>query len=327
MITKPFGKTWVGLKVIQLLLNKKPTLSVIIVVPTDALKEQWLKLVDSWGFGLNCKIFVINTIIKEEHTTDLLILDEEHRYASDTFKQVFEKVKYKLVLGLTATIERLDGKHEILKKYCPVVDTVTLLEATANGWVSPYKEYQVLLEVDDINIYKQFNKDFTSHFEFFQFKWDLAMKMVGPNAYKARIAYRDLLCPNGTKEEKSKVLKNIMYHSMGFMRAIQNRKAFINNHPKKLEITRKIIEQRPMSQIITFSNNIKMAESIGIGAVYSGKDSKKKGRITMDEVNSGNIKVLNTIQKCNEGISVNNLSVAIMLGIDSSKIKAVQRVK
>lgn len=160
----------------------------------------------------------------------------------------------------------------------------------------------------------------------FQFNWDLVMSMIGPNGYKARLAYRDKLCPYGNKEEKSKVLKNIMYHSQKFMRALQNRKAFINNHPKKLEIARKIIQARPMSQIITFSNNIKMAESIGIGEVYSGKDSKKKGRATLEEVNSGNIRVLNTIQKCNEGISINNLSVAIMLGIDSSKIKAIQRV-
>ena len=39
------------------------------------------------------------------------------------------------------------------------------------------------------------------------------------------------------------------------MRAVQKRKAFINNHPKKLELTRKIINARPFSKIITFSND------------------------------------------------------------------------
>ena len=67
-----------------------------------------------------------------------------------------------------------------------------------------------------------------------------------------------------------------------------------------------------------------MAEQIG-GPVYSGKDSKKKGRITMEEFIAQDAGVLNTIQKCNEGLNVPGLSVAIMLGIDSSKIKAVQR--
>lgn len=212
-------------------------------------------------------------------------------------------------------------------KYCPPVDTITMIEARTNGWVSEYKEYQVIIQVDDIDVYKQYNKEFTAHFEFFQFSFDLAMSMVGPNGYKARLAYRDKLCPTGSKEEKSKVLKNITYHSMGFMKAIQNRKAFINNHPKKLEIARKIIQSRPFSKIITFSNNIKMAESIGIGPVYSGKDSKKKGRMTIDEFKAASAPaILNTIRKTDEGLDVPGLSVAIMIGIDSSKTKARQRL-
>ena len=110
------------------------------------------------------------------------------------------------------------------------------------------------------------------------------------------------------------------------MRAIQGRKSFINSHPNKLEIARKIISSRPNSKIITFSNSIKMAESIGIGYVYSGKDSKKKGRMTIEEFSSVPYGVLNSSQKANEGLDVPNLSVAIMLGVDSSKIKATQRV-
>ena len=39
------------------------------------------------------------------------------------------KVKYKLILGLTATYERLDGREkEVLDLYCPVCDTITLEE-------------------------------------------------------------------------------------------------------------------------------------------------------------------------------------------------------
>ena len=49
------------------------------------------------------------------------------KYASETFKTIFECVQYKLILGLTATFERLDGKHELIKKYCPICDTITLI--------------------------------------------------------------------------------------------------------------------------------------------------------------------------------------------------------
>lgn len=110
------------------------------------------------------------------------------------------------------------------------------------------------------------------------------------------------------------------------MRVLQKRKAFINNHPKKLEITRKIIESRPFSKIITFSNSIKMAESIGIGQVYSGKDSKKKGRMTIEEFSNESTGILNTIRRADAGLDIPGLSVAIIIGTDSSPIKAIQRL-
>ena len=58
---------------------------------------------------------------------------------------------------------------------------------------------------------------------------------------------------------------------------------------------------RPDAKIITFSNNVKMAESIGYGQVYTGKDSKKKGRITLEEFNLCDSGVINSCAKLNEG--------------------------
>ena len=109
------------------------------------------------------------------------------------------------------------------------------------------------------------------------------------------------------------------------MKVIQDRKQFINNHPKKIELARKIIEARQDKKIITFSNNIEMAESIGYGVVYSGKDSKKKERTTLESLSSGEVQIINTSQKANEGLDIPGLSVAIILGLDSSKIKSTQR--
>lgn len=302
---------------------KKPDLSVIVVVPTQPLQEQWQQ--KTKDYGERVQILIINTVVKQKWSCDLLILDEVHRYASDEFGKVFENVSYRWILGLTATFERLDGKEELLKKYCPPVDTITLLEAKANGWVSNYAEYQVIVHVDDIGTLKDLNREFNSHFEFFNYDFDLAMKCVGKTGYIKQLEYRDVLCPKGSKEEKSNTLKAIKMHSAQFMRIIQARKAFINNHPKKLELARKIIQARPNSKIITFSNSVKMAESIGIGFVYTGKDSKKKNRLTMKEFASMPSGVLNSVAKLNEGLDCPGLSVAIIIGTDSSKIKAVQR--
>ena len=203
---------------------------------------------------------------------------------------------------------------------------ITSTEALANQWVSEYKEYLVLIDVDNIEEYQKWNKEFQVHFEYLNFDFNLAMSLLGPTGFINRAKLRDQRCPNGTEAERKEVFKQITYHATAFMRCIQQRKAFVNNHPKKLELTRKIINARPFSKVITFSNNIKMAEAIGIGKVYSGKDTKKKGRLTMEEFANGDFQVINTIQKCNEGMDLKGLSVAVILGLDSSKTKAVQRL-
>lgn len=321
------GKTVTALKCLKTVLIAYPNLSILVVVPTSTLKDQWKSQLDSWGLGLNAEVEIINTVVKRNnYKADILVLDEVHRYAASTFLKVFETVSYRFVLGLTATFDRLDGKHEIIAKYCPVVDMITSTEALANQWVSEYKEYLVLIDVDDIEEYQKWNKEFQVHFEYLNFDFNLAMSLLGPTGFINRAKLRDQRCPNGTEAERKEVFKQITYHATAFMRCIQQRKAFVNNHPKKLELTRKIINARPFSKVITFSNNIKMAEAIGIGKVYSGKDTKKKGRLTMEEFANGDFQVINTIQKCNEGMDLKGLSVAVILGLDSSKTKAVQRL-
>jgi superfamily II DNA or RNA helicase len=322
-----FGKTSVATIIIGHILSKFPDKRILIVVPTITLKEQWTGIIDKLGFSLNCDIQVINTIISRSWECDLLIIDECQRVAADTFSKVFLCVTYKLILGLTATFERLDGKHETIAKYCPVCDTVSLTECLLNGWISPYKLYFVLVDVDDIEQYKTYNKQFVETFGFFNFEFDLAMSMKGPKGYLAQINYRDKLCGKDCSEEKKKeVLKAIKFHSARFTDLMKLRKKFINNHPKKIELAQQIIEARPFSKIVTFSNNVDMAKSVGFGDVYTGKTSKKKGEEIIQRFNNEPTGVLNTCFRANEGLDIKGLSVGIVLGTNSSSIQGTQRI-
>jgi len=321
-----FGKTNVGLMSIRALLKKYPELRILVVVPTTTLKNQWQNKVDLEGFSFNVEVQVINSVIKHEWICDFLVIDEVHRVNSDDFSKIFECVKYKLILGLTATFERLDGKHIIMQKYCPIVDLISFAECLANGWVADYKEYVVLIDVDNIQEYKLLNKEWTEHFEFFQFNFGLAMSMVKRGVgWKNKLAYRDILYKGDDEKKKKEILQSINYHSIRFMQTMQQRKSFINNHPKKIEIARKIIDARLDKKIITFSNNVNMAEAIGIGEVYTGRISKKRSSIMIEEFNASENGVLNTCAKANEGLDIKGLSVAIVLGTDSSETKARQR--
>ena len=251
---------------------------------------------------------------------------EIHRCGSQEFHKVFDCVDYRLVLGLTATFNRLDGKEVDIERYCPVVDEVSQAECLANEWISEYKEYQVLLDVDDIAEYKQLNKDFIRYFEFFDYDFKKAMSCCGKDGWRYKLKLRDEMYKGGDEAKKKQILQQITVNSMGLMRTLQKRKAFINNHPKKIEIAKKIIEARSDSKIITFSNNVKIAESIENGNnVYTGKTAKKKGRVMMEDFISGKIKRIHSCHKLNEGLDVPDISVGIILGTDSSETKARQR--
>lgn len=318
-----YGKTRVATNCIKKVLSKYPTIRVLVVVPTDTLQKQWKAILDDNGLGLNTTVQIINSAAKNGFDCDLLILDEIHRCPADTFSQVFTKVKYKLILGLTATLERLDGKHSIVEKYCPIIDTITIEVARVNGWVSDFVEYQVIITANDIDLYRKYNKDFNASFEFFNFDFGLLQSMLGKDGFINRAKYRDEICHDNSK--RTEVFKTITYHSTAAMRALQSRKKFIYNHPQKLEIARKIIEARSDKKIITFSANVKMAESVGIGYVYTGKEGKKKNRMTIEEFSKLDRGVLNSCQLANEGLDCSGLSVGIVMGLDSSPIKSTQR--
>ena len=318
-----YGKTRCSLLIINKLLSKYPTMRILVVVPTELLKVQWLDHVENNSLQLNVQVSVINTVAKNGADCDLLIIDEIHTAAANSLIKVFESVKYKLILGLTATFERLDERHNLLKKYCPIVDTVTLQEAQLNGWVSKYTEYLVLIDVDDIETYRQYNKSFTEHYEFFGFDFSKAMSMLGPNGFRNKIAYRDELCVS-PDADKSAVLKSINYHANGFIKAIQDRKKFVYEHPEKIRLAEEIIKHRKDKKIVTFCANTKLAESFSTGYVYTGKESKKKNRITLEEFTSKQSGVLHTCKLAEAGMDIPGLSVGIMLGVNSSETKAQQ---
>ena len=318
------GKTYTAIKCAKSVLAKYPQFRILVVVPTDLLKEQWIMNLTKHGIFMNAEVVVINTVVKHEWTCDILIIDE---MGADTFSEVFEKVKYRMILGLTATLERLDGRHKIIEKYCPIIDTISLEEALQNGWVSDYVEYKVYIDAD-ISEYQKYNREFTEHFSYFDYNFSLAMQMIGKEGYKYRMAYRDFICERDKIKDgkiKSEILKDITFHAVGFARTMQQRKQFIYNHPDKIRLTQLICDYRQDCKIVTFSATTKIAEKIKRGSVYTGKDSKKKSRITLEEFSKMDTGVLNTVKKADEGMDVSGLSVAIILGMDSSPTKMIQR--
>lgn len=309
------GKTNTACIAIRALLKKKNDAFVLICVPTEVLKHQWIETLIREELILNCKVEIVNSIVtKKWNNIDLLVVDEAHLMASPTFSLIFQMVEYTLLLCLTATLERLDGKETIIKKYAPVCDEITMEYARQQGWVSEYKRYKVLIEVDDIFEYQEVNQQFNQYFSYFDYKFPAAMKAATDAIYRNRLA-KYLGIP----------AKQFAAICFDWMRLLKKRKDFVMSHPKKFEITRKILNARTDKKCITFSATIKDAEKIGMGYVLHSKQSKKKNAEILEKFNSETSGVLCSSKAADAGVDVKGLSVGIVLSGDSSKIRSTQR--
>ena len=309
-----FGKTRVALNLIAAFAKRNDDASALIVVPTDVLKEQWIDQLEQWNLLDNARVEIINTVIKFNWTCDLLVLDEIHLMAADTFSKIFECVSYKNIIGLTATFERLDGKEVLISKYAPVCDTITIEEAEANEWVAPHREYLVLIDVD-LKEYEEYTRTFNQCFAQFGFDFNLAMDCA-TDIVKARAFAKKAGLDGNT----------VMGVAQKWNKCMRKRKEFIYNHPKKMEIAKKIIDARSNRKGITFSSTINQAESFGFGWVLHSKKKPKENKKAIEEFNAANMGYLHTSKAADQGLDCKGVNLEIILHTDSSKIRKTQRV-
>lgn len=308
-----FGKTYLTCMLIQKYLKQCPKAKILISVPTDVLKTQWIENLIKHGLFYCCKVEIINTVVKHNWIVDLLVQDEAHRIASETFKAIFDKVQYNHILCLTATMERLDGKEVIITKHCPVVDTITVQEAVSNGWLAQHRDYKVMIDVD-LTEYNELNRKFNMYFAYFNYDFNCAMNCMKDVIYRRTYAKKMGFDHN-----------QVTAMAMDWMRCLQARKNFVKSHPKKLEIVHRILEARQDKKCITFSATIKDAERIKYGKVLSTKQTKQRNRQTLEEFKGEMFGTINTSKLLDEGIDLPGLSVGIIISGDSSMIKATQR--
>ena len=133
-----FGKTYTAIRAIEGMVKRRGITTVVVIVPTITLKKQWEEELNKNKIKI-ATVFVINSAVKVEHNCDLLILDEVHRYAAETFKEIFRRSAYKYILGLTATLEREDGLHDIILEHIQVFDIITIEEQIMASGIMPCK--------------------------------------------------------------------------------------------------------------------------------------------------------------------------------------------
>lgn len=299
------GKSLLAIKIIERFLNLNPTRGAVIGVPTQALQYQWYNLILDKGLFGRCRVYTYDYIIKNIKECDLLIVDEIHKSVSDNNINLF-KIKYKCILGLTATLERSDNRHLKLSVICPVIDKVSKEEAIKNGWINEYKEYKLIIDVEDIDKYKEHDEKFQKYFNFFNQDFNLAMSCVKSKDVRRTIT--------DFKKCNPKITDACTF---GFNRELKARIEFIQSHPKKIQLAKKILEKRKTSKTIIFSPTIEISRKFQGFYYNSNMSNKEKIRELSDFQNcvSG---VLSAVNGITLGMELNGCNLALMLCNNSS---------
>lgn len=281
-----FGKTFTALLAIKRFQSKNPNHNVNIVVPTRPLKEQWEKQLESQGFN-NCYVYVVNTYIRSFHSCSLLILDEVHGFLSDEFYKVFENTNYQLILGLTATLERLDGKHELLLDKAPIFDTVSLEEARIEGYISNFTVYNLGLTFnkEDQKKYDEYHSTFNNTFSYFERDFELAMhcakgdrtiikipvfgkppKVYTGKSFREEFAKR--LGWQGQPYEENDTNANfyhpktVMTKAMQWLSSMRLRKKMVHVATVKIDVIEQLANLFPDKKIMIFSETSEFADNV-----------------------------------------------------------------
>jgi len=308
-----FGKTYTAIMAIKGMVDRAGIESCLVVVPTITLKAQWeaelaknkIKFAD---------VLVINTAIKQPRNYDMLVLDECHRYAADSFKRIFEVADCEYVLGLTATLEREDGLHDIILDYLEVIDEVTVDDCLEAGWIAPYTVYNVAVPLpqDEQIAYDKANNTF-KHFA--------AVLGFGGDAF--RKAQQHL--KTGTSEQKGKAAQ--YYASM------RKRKTICLNNSNKAQATYDIIQAVGKRNGLIFSGTVEFAELLqeklgDICMSFHSKITKKQQKDIVARFKDKRTKVryISSVQALNEGFNVPDCSLAIIAGSNSTKRTFIQQL-
>lgn len=318
-----FGKTTVGLLAIQEMNTNHPERITHVVVPTFALKQQWEEAVLEWKL-LNVSIWIINTYIQEVRYTNLLILDEIHRFGSNTFKQVFLKSRFNFILGLTATLERQDGMHSLIHMYAPLLTRIRLNEALEKGYVSSFEVYNlgITLSKPEFESYENIQKQFDSHFQIFDNDFNLVKRIMSESQLRAQFGL-----------ERGMTSSEVYYHALQFSKYLHLRKTFLNEAPAKIQAVKQIRELLNRKMIVfceTTSFADQIVEALGsISFAYHNAISDKKAmkQQLQDFKNGvGNHQVIVAVKAIEEGLDVPDIEVAVIVSGNSTKRQYIQRM-
>jgi superfamily II DNA or RNA helicase len=317
------GKTFLGLQAIA-----DAGVSALIVTPTIDLMNQWhATLTNAFGDQLREPIGVLgggsHEVTAITVTTydsayryvneygdrfGLLVVDEEHHLPAPTYQQIPEMTIAPYRLGLTATYERPDGKHELLEDLIGPVVYRESVDELAGEYLSEYETIHMSVELtaDERSEYDeeyQIYRDYVDSHEFDLWK----------------------------EEGYAEFLKRTSYDPEGRRALIAKQRAerIARTAAKKLDTLDNLIKRHHDDRAIIFTANNDFAYDISqefiVPCITHQTKTDERTEI-LERFRSGEYSMLVTSQVLDEGIDVPAANVGIILSGSASKRQYAQRL-
>ena len=313
------GKTQVALKIISLL--RVPTL---IVVPTIDLINQWREKIIKYlgvepgiigGGEDSLKGITIITYDSAYSRAEelgnkflLLIFDEVHHLPSEGYSMIAQLFASPYRLGLTATPERDDGKHDLYPILVGPIVYRKDFKDLSGKYLATFKIIRVYtsLTEEEKKKYKELRKklkDFLS---------SRGMELKSLSDFHKLVSL-------ATKDKEAREALLAWHEALNI--AV--------NSESKIEKLRELLEQFKGEKIIIFTRDTQLAYKISklflIPAVTYKTDKDERKEI-LEKFKNNEYKVIVASTVFDEGVDIPDASVAIVLGGYGTKRQFLQRL-
>ncbi len=320
------GKTAIGIKAIQ-----KVNASVLVIVPTIDLMEQWINNISKYISTENDQNMHIGKLGGGEDdlqaitvaTYDsayirassignqfkLIIFDEVHHLPAPGYRSIAEQFVSPYRLGLTATIEREDELHELIPHLIGgVVFRLGSQELSDQKHLAKYTidRIQVNLTPEEQNDYELNHTKFLTNLRRLGFKV--------PSMYNLK---RLIMMSN-----KNKIARDAMLARNKANEIALNSKA-------KIDELQKILSENKHSKTIIFTQNNKMVYALSnqfLIPCITYKTLKEERRDVLEGFTSGRYNAVVTSKVLDEGVDVPDAELGIIMSGTGSGRELIQRL-
>lgn len=311
------GKTIVGIKIIE-----KLNTSTFIVVPTLDLVRQWkeqLSNVFSMEIGeYTGEEKIIQPITVSTYDSaylnaeyfgnkfKLLIFDEVHHLASEGYRNIGEMFVSPYRLGLTATYERPDGKHEYLKKIVGGKVYEINPEVLTGTYLSDFETRQI-----SVAFTEEEQQEYEKNYDIF--KNYLISRNIN---IRSRSGFKQIIMRSGNDPAAREAL---------LARNKAERMAFTSQ--SKIEKLKELLNKENRTIIFTkYNNTVYKISRLFFLPCITHKTHKKEREAILQTFKEGQYSAIVSSNVLDEGIDVPEANVGIILSGTGSSREYIQRL-